>query len=537
MLVTLLLFSPNLFAQATVSTKSKNPFPTQYTNDLDKKITIKTVTLAPVYDNLNGIYAKPIQKLLIEFLQNDKVWGYSEFPELEKMIFVEKFDSNPKEVLDVLEKTNSQGLLTAFITKGPRGLTARLKLYTQDQGLLILEESFEDLDAFEISKVRENFAQMYRNLKNRLPYRGYVLSRRGVDITLNVGTLNGIKQGQEISLAQILKLKRHPKLHEIVGVEKEIIAQAKVTKVEDYLCFAQITFEKEAGVVAVGTKILPTAFIAYPLPQLSEEGTVIGDVQAPTTSKIAEKTEAPVVEDFTPHASLKSQKNIFKLQGVFNQFRESSDLVSGTEVSSSTSLAPGLAAGVQAYLTENIFYRLSGSVTNFESRNTLASSTPANIKYTLSQYNGSVGYDYFMEDTGIDPVKLTGSLGLASIKTDVSVTSPTSMTNAQISSILLQFTITIPMGPEFPYTVGASLDYHFSPIYSETPVNSGNAKATITSLGLFGRYPLTDSLNLRADLNYMTVSTSFSGTATRSNPARSNSMQLLDEKIGIEYLF
>lgn len=267
------------------SAKNKKPFPVKYVSETDQKISIKTVTLAPVYDNVNAIYSGPIQKLLVDLLQSDKIWGYAEYPEPNKKIFVETFDTKPKEVLDLLDKTKTQALLTAMITKGPHGLTARLKLYTQDQGSILLEESFQDINTFEVAKVREEFVNLYHRLKNKLPYQGSVLSRRGLDVTLNIGEKNGVKVGQEVALAQILKLNRHPKLKTLVGVEKEILGKVQITKVEPYLSFGQIIFEKETGVIEIGAKVIPTDFIAYPKPVLNPDGIVTGDRVSKDTDK------------------------------------------------------------------------------------------------------------------------------------------------------------------------------------------------------------------------------------------------------------
>lgn len=282
----ILMLTVQAWTESEITTaKNKKPFPVKYISETDQKISIKTVTLAPVYDNVNAVYSAPIQKLLIDLLQSDKVWGYSAFPNLEKKIFVETYDNKPKDVLDVLDQTKSQALLTAMITKGPHGLTARLKLYTQDQGLILLEESFQDISTFEVAKVREEFVTLYHRLKNKLPYQGAVLSRRGLDITLNMGEKNGISVGQEIALAQILKLNRHPKLKTLVGVEKEILGKVQITKVEPYLSFGQIIFEKETGVIEVGAKVIPTDFIAYPKPVINPDGVVTGD-------RISQETDA-----------------------------------------------------------------------------------------------------------------------------------------------------------------------------------------------------------------------------------------------------
>lgn len=549
----ILIFSLSAKSQEAATAKNKSPFPVKYTSLIDQKIILKTLTLAPVYDNVNGVYSNPIQKLLVDLLQSDKVWGYSEFPEFEKKIFIEKFDSEPNDVLEVLGKTKSQGLLTAFITKGPRGLNAKLKLFTQDQGLILIEESFLDINTFEISKLREIFVTMYHNIKNKLPYRGYVLSRRGLDVTLNLGSMNGIQPGQELTLAQILKLNRHPKLKVIIGAEKEIIAKLRVTKVEPYLSFAQIIFEKETGVVDIGAKILPTEYVAYPVPQINAEGLVIGDAYAkppapepPTEDVIAPKVSENAADAEEPQKP--DERNFFGIltaQGVITQYNESTVLLSGANPNTSNNLAPGVYFGVQLYFFDRlIFIDFNTQMNSFSSDNNFSGSTPSRLNYTFNRYTGSVGYDYLLNDESepnneskSDPIKLSASLGFTSIKTDVTTSSPTSLTSTETAALDLQLKAEMPLTPDYPLTVGAKFDLFLSPNFSESPVHSGSGKASLTSLGLFGFYPVSEKLRIRADLGVTNISVTFSGAGTRTPSSTSTSIQTLNEQFGIEYLF
>ncbi len=375
-----------LFAEpgaAQSSAKNKTPFPVKYTSKADQNILLRTITLAPVYDNLNGIYAKPVQKLLVDLLQTDKAWGFAEIVGHDQNKFIENYDLYPDDVLDVLSKTNAQGLLTAFITKGPRGLNAKLKLFTHDQGLLLAEESIEDTATFEISKLRQQFVQMYQSLKNKLPYRGYVLSRRGLDVTISLGAINGVKAGQELTLAQIIKLNRHPKLKFLVGVEKEIIAKVIVKKADTYLSFAQITFEKETGVVDIGAKVLPTDFISYPLPEINKEGEVVGEKKtansAPVNeSKPTEESQPSPAEDQQTVANREelldrhNSLGIFTAQGVITQYSETNSMINGTEASSTQSFAPGVNLGVLMYIQNGFFGEASYQTSSFSISNDLA---------------------------------------------------------------------------------------------------------------------------------------------------------------------
>lgn len=555
-----LIAAQTTFAQ-TSRPQNKAPFPVKYTSLIDQKIILKTITLAPVYDNVDGIYAGPIQRLLVDLLQSDKVWGYAEFPDMDKKIFVEKFDSEPNDVIEALTKTGSQGMLTAFITKGPRGLNAKLKLFTQDQGLVLLEESFQDINTFAIPKLRESFVNMYVNLKNRLPYRGYVLSRRGLDVTLNLGSLNGVKTGQELTLAQIIKLNRHPKLKTMVGAEKEIIARVTVTKVEPYLSFAQITFEKETGVVDVGAKILPTEYVAYPQPVLNKDGAVIGDraqqapavfltdTSTPTDSEPPVNTEVSTEQqdesNLSPELLQKKETlldrqnstGILTAQGIITQYNESSELTNGTTVSAKQSFAPGALLGVKYFLYENFYGQLALQMNQFNAGNSLTGSTPFNLSYTYFHYTGSVGYDYQFSEEDSDPITLGAAIGIASYKTTVSTSTPTALTSTQTDTILLQFKGEMLVLPEYLITAGARFDLALTPKLKESPVSSGDSKPSLTSFSFYGIYPLNEKLRTRFDLGLTQIQTSFSGATSRTPPARSTSINLMNLQAGVEYLF
>jgi hypothetical protein len=394
---------------------------------------------------------------------------------------------------------------------------------------------------------------MYQNLKNKLPYRGYVLSRRGADVTISLGTINGVKAGQELTLAQIIKLNRHPKLKFLVGVEKEIIAKVLVKKAEPYLSFGQITFEKETGVVDVGAKVLPTEFISYPLPEINKDGEVVGEHQATgtmnnVTSSLDQNEntgETAVQEDqqtserreelFDRHNSA----GIVTAQVAVTQYSETNSLTNGTEAHSAQSFAPGLHLGILYYLKNNFFAEASYQFSTFGVSNGLAGSTPANLSVNYSKYNISGGYDYIYEDAdgAEDPIKFTGLIGMTNFKTDIGNSAPVSLTSTETSAINLTFKASMPVTQNLPLTIGGKFDLFFNPNFSESPVNSGSASTTMTAFGFFGVYKLNDNYNVRADFTLTDINNHFSGVATRANPAGSAKQEFMTEQFGIEYLF
>lgn len=526
-LVTLLV-GPLVHAQNSPAVaKNKNPFPVKYTSEVDEKLNLRTITLAPVYDNVKKVYSEPIQKLLVELLQNDKVWGYSEFPEMNKKIFVETFDTKPAEVLEVLNQTSSQGLLTAIIAKGPNGLGAKLRLYTLDQGLILAEESFQDLTTFEIPRLREEFITLYQNIKNKMPYRGLILSRRGLEVTLNAGAKNGLVVGQELTLAQILKLNRHPKLKYMVSTEKEIIGRVQITKVEPYLSFAQIIFEKETGVVDVGAKILPTQSISYPRPIINSIGDVIGDQLSPKSNPADASSPLEKVKTANDHRIGK-----VIIEGGISQFDESGRFNMGGSTDTSQTSAPTLFINGEFWFGQNWFVNFDILQSSFKSQNTLAFSTPTDLNYTYARYTGSVGY-YFLKNDDFWGPKASAQLGFSSYKTDVTDSSPTAFTSTSTGGPVIKITGSFPLEPEFPVEIGASVDVLINPAFSESPTSSQSAVARTNTFGLFASYHATPNLRYRLDLNFNQIQVDFDGAGLK----RSSTIKMNSQLVGIDYLF
>ena len=112
-------------AQIGSPTKNKNPYPAKYYNSTDEALVIKTVTYAPIYDNANGIYKKALEPELKKLISEDKNWAYSDY-KLAKNIRADEFDQNSSLVLEALDQSKADALITCFVIKGPLGLTIQM---------------------------------------------------------------------------------------------------------------------------------------------------------------------------------------------------------------------------------------------------------------------------------------------------------------------------------------------------------------------------------------------------------------------------
>ncbi|MFN9068146.1 MAG: hypothetical protein ACK5V3_13020, partial [Bdellovibrionales bacterium] len=232
---------------------------TLYVSEIDQALAFESMVVAPVIDNVSDIYSLPLTQALIDTLNDEKQYRATS---LTQKLDTDIFDS--VEALEIMDSSKAEALLSSRIQRGPQGIQMRLSLATRPDGNILIQETKTITKSESINEIRAEFIELFKIVMSRLPFDGKILSRRGLDVTLDVGSLKGVKPGQEIEVVQLLKVSRHPKHQFMVGSEKTVLGKIKLTKVDPTLSFGQIVFEKERGVVLVGAKVLSDRKVVYP---------------------------------------------------------------------------------------------------------------------------------------------------------------------------------------------------------------------------------------------------------------------------------
>lgn len=515
-----LLLTTQIFAQSAspAAAKNKTPYPAKYTSSEDANLTLRSITVAPGYDNVGGIYKNAAEEQLKNMISSDTLWAYSEFKSPQKDLRVDQFEESPDVTMAALKASDSDGLMTVLITKGAQGLTVTLNFFTKDRGLLLLQETYQDPKTFELSKLNEVLMNLYVTIKQKLPFKGMIASRRGNQVTVNLGSKSGLKAGDKISVGQILKINRHPKLKFMTGVEKEIIGQIQITKVEDHLSFGEIAFEKETGVLEKGSKILPFTNVEYATSD--QKGVTLANEKNPT-----EWLPAPI-----------PQFGKVSILGGFTTYTLSSVLTTDVGYDSGNALAPTIDLDAEFWITKNVFANLGLSQIFFKGTNGLTGSSPSTLDYSVGSYDFILGYKYLISDNFWGP-HLNASLGYGSVTTRVTDSTPVAFTSTELSGLLFAIGGYFPISEKNDVGMGIDARFMFAKTMTESPVDSGSTDPSYNQFGLYGIYQYTTNIHLKGQLNYMSINTSFSGTPTRLNPARSLSQTATMYLFGIEYLF
>lgn len=517
----ILVYSLTANAQLSSPTKNKNPYPAKYYNATDEALVIKNVTFAPIYDNTNGVYKKVLEPELKKIISEDKNWAYSEY-KFSKNVRADEFDQNSNLVLEALQQSKADAMITCFIIKGPLGLTLQVNLYTKDGGALLLKEEYQDSKIFETEKVKAVLAQLYATIKTKLPYSGFVTSRRGNQVTLNVGATQGLKNGDTVTVAQVLKINRHPKLNFMVGVEKEILGKVVLNRVEEEISVADITFEKESGVIGQGSKLLPLDFVKYP--NLATNDQTLKDAY-PNEKNPIEWLPAPI-----------PQFGKFIFMGGFTDFSDDAVLATNTSIRSGSSLALTFTLGGEIWITPTTYGSVQLSQMTFKGSNDLAGSAPSKLSYAVNRMDAQFGYRYLITGDFWGP-QIHTSLDYISHNVRVSDSNPTAFTSFELSGFGFTAGGLFPVTEKNDVHLGAQTKFLLFKNFSETPVDSGKASPSFSEFSIYSTYQYTTNINLKGSMTFTNIQTKFDGGGNKSPQTRS-----LDEKItsylfGIEYLF
>jgi hypothetical protein len=514
-----LIFSQQTEAQSMTTANS-------FVSAADQDLTVRSVTALPFTDNINGIYSKPLQRKFTELVSNDKQWSYLPQPDSAPPPPLD-LEETPEAVKTFLAIAKADGLFTFRLTKGPKGLNGRLTFFTGKSGLPLLQEELQNYPGFEIADLEKQLQTMYGKLKARLPYRGLILSRRGQDVTINLGQRDGLRDGDEISVVQILKLNRHPKLKFMIGTDKEILGKIKVFKSDDSLSFASVIFEREAGTIQPNAKLLPTDFVRYNNP-VRDGGHMVPGLNNRDDRDLSygENPRAWRPQDPPQYGRIAVMAGL----GAYSQ---SSNLTTGS-LEASTSMAPEIAIKGEIWINSewNILYGLRQSV--FAVTNPDPNSTPSTLNMALSSYSVLGAYNFLMSEDFFGPkIQVSGGYGTYSSHTDQS-TPVLAFTNMDYGGLQLGLAGQFPLTTEIPVDLGAQLNLFLSPKMSESNPSGTAGKSTILQFGFFGIYHLQSRFKIRGELNFEYYATDFSGATARSTNSTQKRTSLLG---GLEYVF
>lgn len=483
-------------------------------------------------DNLKGIYSTQLNSHLLNQIENDKQWLLVPYPE-EIKLNPEDLEESKDNVKKILKRSGADAVMTSRISKGPKGITIKINLFSGEQGLLLAQQVLSDYSGFETADLKNKIQEQYKLLKQKIPYDGVVLSRKGLLVTINMGKSEGLLENSELSVIQIYKVTRHPKFNFIIGTEKEILGKIKIQKVDEHLSFGSIISEKDDGVIQKNQKFIVDRFVVYPESAITADGKVIDNLNAREDLPVSFGNKA---REWLPD-NLPTYGRLGVMLGL-GTYSIGNNLTAAGGVAATNSLIPSIQGSGEIWINPEWLIHFNLRQFVFSVSNPYPGSAPSRLNVSTSQYTLQFGHNFLLEEKFFGP-KVQLLAGYSKLSGYIDQSTPTAFTSMAYSGFLLGIGGSFPLSLEskLPLSLGARLNLYMSPSLDESPVTSGNPTNQISSFNTFAEYRYSNRINIKFALDYDLFSSTFSGSGTRAEAATSASHTMTTVSTGIEYLF
>ncbi len=487
---------------------------TIYHSAEDDLLTLRKLSILPMLDNVGGIYGRPLERHLTDIIKKDHHWDYAELNLVGPLVSPEELEASPQKVAQIISGTDSDGILSSRLVKGPSGISIKLNLFSSKDYKLLAQAEVKNLKRFEVQQLKESINDLFRKIIKKIPYNGVILSRQGQRVTVNLGRNDGIEEGRVMSVVQIIKMQRHPKFHFLINADKEVLGKIKLLKVDDTLSFGKVILEKEKGVIRKNSKISGLDFVKYNATDSLTNNTS-------TQDQLLNRPDGLVTFGKEATAWLPKKPPTFGVihAGLGNSLY-SYTVQQTTGLSSNSLFNPFINMGAELWLspTLTIHANLRQGILSIE--NPRSGSTPKDLAASLSSYEFLVGYKFRLSPTVWGPqVEFLGGLSNYNLKVDDS--SPRSLTSTKYSGLKFGLIGSFPVDKRQDWSVGANLAFIFNPKLSETPVASGSsADNSINQFGLFILRKIDINIRAQAGLDFELFKTNFSSSSSTTSASQ-----------------
>lgn len=123
----------------------------------------------------------------------------------------------------------------------------------------------ESVRATASTSLQSLIVQMSDKIIKNFPLEGYVVSRTGKAVTIDLGKLAGVRSDMEFMVFKEGKIIKHPKTGEVLDVEKIQTGTIKITQINERIATGEVSIEEEGNTIAVGQMVKSTSGPLTPL--------------------------------------------------------------------------------------------------------------------------------------------------------------------------------------------------------------------------------------------------------------------------------
>ncbi|MBI5181735.1 MAG: hypothetical protein HZA06_02355 [Nitrospirae bacterium] len=164
-----------------------------------------------------------------------------------------KYPVTSKDAIRIGKALNADAIITGSINISDK-VSISAQMHDTKEGKVFAVESFQEKGEAETQIKRVVQALAYK-LINRIPYKAIIAGIEGKNYTIDAGKNQGIFKGTVMSVYEIIGIKRHQFLDDVISVDKAEIGALIVTDVAENSSVARIKTLKEGREIRVNNKI------------------------------------------------------------------------------------------------------------------------------------------------------------------------------------------------------------------------------------------------------------------------------------------
>lgn len=473
---------------------------------------LKKIFLFPAIDDLSGALAPKLDEKLAELFASNTRFELIRDPQVVKALSPDensyyKVAQNQSVHHEAAKVTGAD--TTVLLRTRNVGSNTQMTLELRDaRGSLLFQEESSVPGTAPLEARYDLIAKLYKGVLARLPFEGAITGRTAATLTVDLGFGN-LKLGEEVDIARIVSVQRHPLLGTVVGTDYVRTGRARVTSVDRVLSFAEVVEEFSDERIAPGQKILKARSVVVRR-QEEEAPQEKPTAKRPKAIKEEQPQEADPFDDRLK-GDFDQPKARFGTAGA-NLYYGSLSYIQTNAGTSSDFTGSGIGGDLNGELWVTKNWILAGAY-GFSSATLAGASTLGSSSW--HDFLLAAGYRIFPENLA-EGVMLTGSLGYQVISIDVPSSAALTVGAKRYSGIVLRADSEIGFLDRQKISVGLSIQPFSS--YTETGPSLGTPSGG-TALGfhLGWNRQLTSELTFKIGLRYTVANGSYENSSTVSN--------------------
>lgn len=475
----------------------------------DSPLAIKRIFLFPAVDDVDGVLSPKLDQKLADLFSKNTRFDLVRDKEVIKALSPDDSGysraARNKEVHKEAARL-SRADTTAILFSKNIGGSAELTLEFRDSGGDLLYSESTKVPGYSPMEARwVAIEKIFTAVVKKIPFEGAVTGRTANTLTIDLG-LGSIKQGEELEIARVVSVQRHPLLRTVIGTDYVRVGRAKVTRVDRALSFAVVLEEFPGENISTGNKILSLARTSGPMLSVPTEQEVSVRERVGTEEK--KKDEDPF--EGRLKGDFDKTRARYGLVGINLQYGSLSH--TRTDTTTVDAAGSGLGGNLQAELWITKFWILQ---VDYGFQNAAISSAGSEAgDATWNRKEGLIGYRFYPSGMSAGTA-LTGSFGYQSMSFTLPVSAVASLGSRKYTGLAVRADGTIEFLPNQTITAG----FGFQPITSVT--ESGASFGTPNGGNIIGfrfawNYMFAEQLWLRIGFQFDSASVSYVNSASIS---------------------